>query len=139
MHKFDRVEILAAGFPSPEFLSTNEVSPMGRTVMLFLSLVALVFSALLLMNACGGSSKTTFSSLKLQHIVVIFQENRTPDNLFHDPVLMNAGADIASSGLNSSGQTIQLTPAPLGVAFDLSHSHASFLSMYDGGKMDGAD
>jgi hypothetical protein len=34
--------------------------------------------------------------------VIVFQENRTPDNLFQDPVLIARGADIASSGLNSS-------------------------------------
>jgi hypothetical protein len=35
--------------------------------------------------------------------VIIFQENRSTDNLFHDPVLMNRGADIASSGQISNG------------------------------------
>ena len=52
----------------------------------------------------------------IQHVVVIFQENRTPDNLFHDPVLISRGADIASSGENSHGQTIPLTPIDLGTA-----------------------
>jgi len=76
---------------------------------------------------------------KFQHVVIIFQENRTPDNFFHDPVLIAAGADIASSGMNSSGQNIPLTPTPLGINYDLDHSHAGFVAMYDGGKMDGAD
>jgi phospholipase C len=81
----------------------------------------------------------------LQHVVVIFQENRTPDNLFHDSVLISRGADIASSGKNSHGQTIPLTPIDLGTSgsnpqnYDLNHSHSAFVSMYDGGKMDGAD
>jgi phospholipase C len=81
----------------------------------------------------------------IQHIVIIFQENRTPDNLFQDPVLIKAGADIASSGVNSTGQTITLSPIDLGTAgsnpqnYDLSHAHSAFVSMYDGGKMDGAD
>jgi phospholipase C len=70
---------------------------------------------------------------------VIFQENRTPGNLFQDPVLMAKGADIATSGLNSSGNTIPLVATPLGIDYDLSHSHAAFVAMYDGGKMDGAD
>jgi phospholipase C len=76
---------------------------------------------------------------KPQHIVVIFQENRTPDNLFHDPVLMAKGADIANNGINSAGQTIPLMPTSLGVDYDLDHSHKAFLAMYNGGKMDGAD
>jgi phospholipase C len=72
---------------------------------------------------------------KIKHVVVIFQENRTPDNLFHG--LPNA--DIANSGVNSLGQTIPLTPISLVTNYDLGHSHTSFLSMYDNGKMDGAD
>jgi phospholipase C len=81
----------------------------------------------------------------LQHIVIIFQENRTPDNLFQDPVLISRGADIAVSGVNSSGQTIALAPIDLGTTganpqnYDLSHAHAAFVAMYDGGKMDGAN
>ena len=75
----------------------------------------------------------------LQHVVVIFQENRTPDNLFHDPVLIARGADIASSGVNSSGTIIPLAPAPLGINYDPNHGHGAFVEMYDGGKMDGAD
>jgi phospholipase C len=31
----------------------------------------------------------------IQHVIVVIQENRTPDNLFHeDSVLVNHGADI---------------------------------------------
>jgi phospholipase C len=80
-----------------------------------------------------------FSSGRVQHVVVIVQENRTPDNLFHDPVLIARGADISSSGVNSHGQTIPLTPAPLISPYDLDHSHRVFLEMYDNGNMDGAD
>jgi len=114
---------------------------MGRSVLLIFSVSALTAAALLLVtNACGsGNSQVKFSQAKLQHIVIIFQENRTPDNLFHDQNLINAGADIASSGVNSSGQTIPLTPTSLGIGYDLSHAHSAFLDMYDGGKMDGTD
>ena len=81
----------------------------------------------------------------IQHVVIIFQENRTTDDLFHDPVLISRGADIASSGLNSTGQTIPLTPINLGTTgpnpqnYDLSHANGAFVKMYDGGKMDGAN
>ncbi|MGB7284243.1 MAG: hypothetical protein WBE13_18405, partial [Candidatus Acidiferrum sp.] len=93
----------------------------------------------------GPQTLSLTTAALLQHIVVIFQENRTPDNLFQDPVLISRGADIASSGLNSIGQTIPLTPIDLGTTgtspqnYDLSHAHAAFVSMYDGGKMDGAN
>ena len=47
--------------------------------------------------------------------------------------------------MNSLGQTIALSPIDLGTVgstpdtYDLSHRHDAWLSMYDGGKMDGAD
>jgi phospholipase C len=100
--------------------------------------------ALGILLACGGSSKTATTQppppppaqfSKIKHVVVIVQENRTPDNLFHG--LPNA--DIANSGVNSKGETIPLTPIPLAAGYDLSHNHAAFLDMYDNGKMDGAD
>jgi phospholipase C len=91
----------------------------------------------------GPQALSLITAAVFQHIVVIFQENRTPDNLFQDPVLIANGADIASSA-NSLGQTIPLSPIDLGTAganpqnYDLSHAHSAFVSMYDGGKMDGA-
>jgi phospholipase C len=93
----------------------------------------------------GSQTLTLTTAAVFEHIVVIFQENRTPDNLFQDPVLISRGADIASSGLNSLGQTIPLSPIDLGTTgsnpqnYDLSHANAAFVSMYDGGKMDGAN
>jgi len=75
----------------------------------------------------------------IQHIVVIFQENRSPDNLFQDPNLISAGADIVKVGIDHLGQQIPLTPRPLTGNFDPDHSHTAFLNMYDNGKMDGAD
>jgi phospholipase C/sugar lactone lactonase YvrE len=74
-------------------------------------------------------------SLVFQHVIVIVQENRTPDNLFQGL----PGADIATSGINSHGLTIPLTKVPLEVTYGLDHTHAAFMDMYDGGKMDGAD
>jgi phospholipase C len=93
----------------------------------------------------GAQDLTLIAVAVIEHVVVIFQENRTPDNLFQDPVLISRGADIAASGLDSLGQTIALTPIDLGTTgsdpqnYDLDHSHAGFVTMYDGGKMDGAD
>src|SRR5215472_7815231 len=99
-------------------------------------------------NAAPSNGPQTLSltmAAAIQHVVIIFQENRTPDNLFQDPVLVARGADIASSGVNSSGQVIPLAPIDLGTTganpqnYDLNHGHSAFLSTYDGGKMDGAD
>ena len=102
-------------------------------------------SLLLIFNSCGGSSSTQSSGGnppppgKIKHVVIIFQENRTPDNLFQDQVLIGRGADIVQSGTNSQAQTVSLVPIGLATNFDLSHSHDSFYAMYDSGKMDGAD
>jgi phospholipase C len=76
---------------------------------------------------------------EIKHIVIIVQENRSPDNLFHGLNKYLPKADIADIGVDSKGQTIQLSPVPLAGAYDLDHSHRAFVQMYDGGKMDGAD
>ncbi len=75
----------------------------------------------------------------IQHVVIIFQENRSTDNLFQDPVLIQHGADIQSYGINSKQQKIPLQPRPLADYYDQGHGHTPFLAMYDNGKMDGAD
>jgi len=76
-----------------------------------------------------------FAKSPIKYVVVIFQENRSTDNLFHGL----KGADIANTGKNSKGKIIRLTPVPLISTYDVDHSHRSFLKMYDDGKMDGAD
>lgn len=110
-----------------------------------LALLLTVFctAVVLLFNGCSGSQSQSPTDPfnpggKIQHVVIIFQENRTPDNLFQDPVLVAAGADISSSWTNSSGQQVPLSSESLGVTYDLSHSHSSFVAQYDGGKMDGS-
>jgi phospholipase C len=95
------------------------------------------------LNGCGGVSGGGNHNPpppgKIKHVVIIFQENRSTDNLFHDPVLMNRGADIASSGQISNGQTIPLTPVSLVTSYDLAHNHSSFLGAWNNGAMNGAD
>jgi len=102
------------------------------------------------LNGCGGSSSSTSTPPpgKIQHVVVIFQENRSPDNLFQDPVLyQQRGADIAQKGTDSHGNTVALQEINLGVGFDPDHSHKAFTDMCDLNtgvnppqcRMDGAD
>jgi phospholipase C len=85
------------------------------------------------------------STGKIQHVVVIFQENRTVDNLFQDPNLIAKGADIAQSGKDSHGNTIPLKQVHLQVDYDPSHTHSAFNEMCDLNsvngqcRMDGAD
>jgi len=116
---------------------------MGRPAILCFSLLLLATIALLInLNGCGSSSPSVSvppPQGTILHVVVIFQENRTPDNLFHDPVLMAKGADIASTGVDSSNNKITLTATSLGVEYDLGHAHHDFGAMYNGGMMNGAD
>jgi phospholipase C len=108
---------------------------------LFISAVVLAAAAgvLLSLNGCSGVSQSTLPHVAQAHVVIIFQENRSTDNLFQDPVLISRGANIASSGVNSLGQTIQLVPIELTSGYDPVHSHAAFEDMYNGGAMNGAD
>jgi phospholipase C len=101
----------------------------GRRLF-FLNRLMAVFPLALIVTGCGTSDPS-----KIQHVVIIFQENRSTDNLFHGL----PDADIADSGFNSKGELIPLTPSSLNVPYDLGHTHGSFLAMYDQGKMDGAD
>jgi phospholipase C len=103
-----------------------------------------------------------------KHVIVVFQENRTPDNLFQGlltwPGVVAGKYDVQPSGmaggvcktpqaLSLSGASFDqstcaisggtedkrcLEPQPLAGGYDPSHSHCAFLSMYDNGKMNGA-
>lgn len=116
--------------------ATQGTLVMGRTPLLCFGIVLLSLGSFLLsLNGCGGGTPRKITSTAVQHVVVIFQENRTPDNLFHG--LPNA--DIANTGVNSLGQTIPLQPITLANKYDLGHRHVDFTLMYDNGKMDGAD
>jgi phospholipase C len=72
---------------------------------------------------------------RIKHVIIIVQENRTPDNLFQGL----PGADIANSGYNSKGLKVVLMPRPLDNRYDLDHSHTAFKTEYNGGKMNGWD
>ena len=71
----------------------------------------------------------------IKHVVIIFQENRTVDNLFNG----FPGADTVQSGQNSSGQTVALQPIDIAAPFDLDHSHHGFTTEFAGGAMNGFD
>ena len=71
---------------------------------------------------------------KITHVVYIVQENRSFDNLFQG----YPGADTVSSGQNSLGQTIELKPFPLGIAYDIDHSTTAMFAACNGtGKLPG--
>lgn len=74
------------------------------------------------------------SSGKIRHIVVIVQENRSFDDLFHG----FPGADTASYGYGH-GTKYALEPVSLANPSDIDHEHLQFIEDYDGGKNDGWD
>ncbi|HEY7992966.1 MAG TPA: alkaline phosphatase family protein [Candidatus Eremiobacteraceae bacterium] len=74
-------------------------------------------------------------ALKIQHVVIIVQENRSFDNMFNG----FPGADTAQSGKMSNGQTVQLTSIHLDQGYDLRHRHFTWWMSWDQGKMDGFD
>jgi len=99
----------------------------------------LTLASLAMALLCWATTDARADIPTVQHIAIIVQENRTPDNLFQGLPAELPGADIASSGLDSEGQTIPLAPVNLATTFDMEHTHLAFLKMYDSGKMDGAD
>jgi phospholipase C len=68
----------------------------------------------------------------LRHVVVIVQENRSFDNLFH----AFPGADTVDIGQSSQGP-IPLRPMSLAAPYEIGHEHPGALLAVDGGKMDG--
>ena len=105
------------------------------------------------LNGCGSTSSTSTTPPppppgKILHVVVIFQENRSTDNLFQDPVLYqqrNPPADIVQSGTDSNRHTVQLQQVDLAATYDPGHGHNAFNVMCDLNaatgqcQMDGAD
>jgi len=95
-----------------------------------------------------------------KHVVVIFQENRTPDNLFYGLCAPPFGTSSSCSAKPETGQydiqtsnwadksspggIIQPAPIPLANHYDLSHAHSCFTAMCDADpatgncRMDGA-
>jgi phospholipase C len=92
----------------------------------------------LLVWACSSVVEAQIS--KFEHIVVIVQENRTPDNLFQGLCLPPYGKvsacgtgfnqyDIQSYGWDQDGDQIQLQAVPLSNTFDPGHQHSAFETM----------
>ena len=96
--------------------------------------------ALLLASALAGLSAPGHSqSGRFQHVIILFQENRSTDNLFGSNPNFEPNVDIATSGLNLQGQSVPLTAEPLDGCYDPSHGHGQFVVQYDNGKLDGSE
>jgi phospholipase C len=71
----------------------------------------------------------------IEHVVVVLQENRTFDNMFHG----YPGADYATTAPTSTGGTVALMPVHLMTPWDPSHTYKSWVTEYNGGAMNGFD
>jgi len=87
------------------------------------------------MEETGGAEVVQNLPTPIQHVIIVFQENRTPDYLFQGI----PNADIKTYGYDSKGQKIALRPVSLAASYDLDHGSAAFVRDYDDGKMDGFD
>lgn len=137
------VSLSASGLPSGVTAAFTPTSTATQSTLTLTasSGAAMGNTTITVSGSSGSSSSNTTIALKvtgpqpgglIKHVVIIVQENRPPDNLFQDPVLIGNGADIQSYGY--AGQTkIPLTPVAGGLvtAYDLGHTHASFLDGCD--------
>ena len=69
------------------------------------------------LSSSGGFSK-------IQHVVIIMQENRSTDNLFYG----YPNANVQPYGYNENGQKIELKPVDLQTGWDLSHDSYTFVT-----------
>ncbi len=99
---------------------------------------------------------------QVQHVIIVVQENRTPDNLFgsdlHTQTRQLLGADLATDApcsesmcgtvCQNDGGSVALVPFQLDACFGPNHGHGwplpagrannAWVTTYDNGKMDGA-
>jgi phospholipase C len=72
---------------------------------------------------------------KIKHVVIIYQENRTFDNMFNG----YPGADTQSWGLDHNGNRVNLAQISETAPYDISHKHSAWQTEYHNGKLDGWD
>jgi phospholipase C len=112
---------------------------------------AAMLCVLILTAGCGGSARsavplpTTMSAAqqssallrnsKIQHVVIIIQENRSVDNLFNG----FPGADTVTTGVTHTGKIVPLKPRSLAYPGDPYHSHLAWEVDYRDGALNGFD
>jgi phospholipase C len=103
-----------------------------------------LFLTLFVATLTHGKVATNTPNTPFRHVIVVIQENRTPDNLFGSDAFTSPhqlpGADLVTSGkCSTSVAPITLRPLTLGDACDPNHGHkGGWLPTYNGGAMNGA-
>lgn len=91
--------------------------------------------------ACAGGcapERQRFASqvrARIDHVVIVVQENRSFDNMFHG----FPGADTVSVGYAHDGTAVPLQPVSLAARYDNDNDLHDFTASFDRGKMDGFD
>ncbi|MGC1380421.1 MAG: alkaline phosphatase family protein [Candidatus Baltobacteraceae bacterium] len=78
-------------------------------------------------------AQRALGSSKVDHVIIIVQENRSVDNLFN----ALPGAQTTQYGLNSNGKRVRLQPISLTAPYDISHEHSAFQVEFNGGNLNG--
>jgi phospholipase C len=78
---------------------------------------------------------TTAGPGVIDHVVIIIQENRSFEYMFHG----YPGADTVNYGPISSGVEVPLEPISLAAHYDIGHASGAYFKAYDGGRLDGFD
>ncbi|MBV8198661.1 MAG: hypothetical protein JO263_11025, partial [Candidatus Eremiobacteraeota bacterium] len=78
---------------------------------------------------------STPSGSPIQHVVIVLQENRTFENLFH----AYPGAHTVNFGYDHNGNQVTLKSTRLMVPYDPSHDYSAWLTEYNNGGMNGFD
>ena len=71
----------------------------------------------------------------IDHVVIIIQENRSFEYMFHG----YPGANTVNYGPISSGVEVPLEPISLAAHYDIMHAGGAFFTAYDNGRLDGFD
>jgi phospholipase C len=100
---------------------------------------------MLLASSFATFAYATTYNTPLQHVIILIQENRTPDNLFYgDQTLVDRGGDVRPPGnqgactKHGGNQPVAFVPWQLDACFSPGHGHGSWKKMYNLGDMDGA-
>ena len=109
-----------------------------------ITLLAVVLSVMVACEGDGAPARVAsrprprpaeVDPIPIKHVVFIIKENRTFDHYFG----RYPGADGATEGKTSSGETIPITPAADFLGHDLGHSFFDGLIAINGGRMNGYD
>jgi phospholipase C len=78
---------------------------------------------------------TPIGGTPIQHVVIVLQENRTFENIFHG----FPGANTVNSGKDHLGNTVPLQAVHLMTPYDPAHQYSDWQTEYNGGGMNGFD